>query len=170
MSCCASAAQAQLRSGPPQDAAREVLLASQDLGGNLFQTDLSVPQARCGACIAAIETCLKRLEGVVSARMNLTARRVSVTWKGEVPPMIQALKAAGFDSNIASIEDVGRDPEMATLLRATAVAGFASMNIMVLSACGRGRTTRRAKPFISFRRSLQVRPGLTPAGFFLSRH
>ena len=152
MSCCASAAQAQLRSGPPQDAAREVLLASQDLGGNLFQTDLSVPQARCGACIAAIETCLKRLEGVVSARMNLTARRVSVTWKGEVPPMIQALKAAGFDSNIASIEDVGRDPEMATLLRATAVAGFASMNIMVLSVSvwsGADHETRQAFHIVS---------------------
>jgi Cu2+-exporting ATPase len=116
-----------------QDAAREALLASRDLGDGLFQTDLSVPQARCGACIAAIEACLTRLEGVASARMNLTARRVSVTWKGQPPSMIKALKDAGFDSTLADIEDAGRDPELATLLRATAVAGFASMNIMVLS-------------------------------------
>ncbi len=133
MSCCERAAQAQLLNGQREDAAREILLASRDLGGGLFQTDLSVPQARCGACIAAIETCLTRLDGVVSARMNLTARRVSVTWKGEAPSMMKALKDAGFDSTLSDIENVGHDPEMARLLRATAVAGFASMNIMVLS-------------------------------------
>lgn len=133
MSCSASAAQAQLLNGQRQDAGLEVLLASRDLGDGLYQTDLSVPQARCGACIAAIETCLTRLDGVVSARMNLTARRVSVTWKGEAPLMIKALKDAGFESTLSDIENVGHDLEMATLLRATAVAGFASMNIMVLS-------------------------------------
>lgn len=133
MSCCERAAQAQLLNGQREDAAREILLASRDLGGGLFQTDFSVPQARCGACIAAIETCLTRLDGVVSARMNLTARRVSVTWKGEAPSMMKALKDAGFDSTLSDIENVGHDPEMARLLRATAVAGFASMNIMVLS-------------------------------------
>lgn len=127
MSCCEQAEQ-----GPHGDA-REVILASRNLGGGLHQTDLSVPGARCGACIAAIETCLGRIPGVVTARMNLTARRVSVTWKGNAPPMLQALKEAGFDSTLADIGDAGQDPEMRSLLRATGVAGFAAMNIMVLS-------------------------------------
>lgn len=152
MSCCASDPQTHLLSGQRLDAARELLLASRDLGDGLFQTYLSVPQARCGACVAAIEMCLTRLEGVVSARMNLTARRVSVIWKGEVPSMIKALKDAGFESTLADIEDVGHDPEMAKLLRATAVAGFASMNIMVLSVSvwwGADHDTRQVFHFLS---------------------
>lgn len=133
MTCCGLAAEAQLVGSQPQNLTRELVLASRDLGDGLFQIDLSVPQARCGACIAAIETCLTRLDGVASARMNLTARRVSVKWKGAPPPLIQALKDVGFDSSVADHENMDHDPEMATLLRATAVAGFASMNIMVLS-------------------------------------
>ena len=72
--------------------AREIVLASRDLGNGVFQTDLSVPQARCAACIAAIEGALQRLDGVVAARVNLTSRRVAVKWRGErqVPPMIEA--------------------------------------------------------------------------------
>lgn len=152
MNCCASATRSQALDLNRQDPMREVLLASRDLGNGVFQTDLSVPQARCGACIAAIETCLTRLENVISARMNLTARRVSVTWKGEAPSMIKALKDAGFDSTLADIEDAGHDSEMARLLRATAVAGFASMNIMVLSVSvwsGADSDTRQAFHILS---------------------
>ncbi|WP_245410013.1 heavy metal translocating P-type ATPase [Pararhizobium haloflavum] len=115
--------------------AREVFLASRDLGGGIFQTDYSVPQARCGACIATIEGALQQLDGVVAARVNLTARRVVVKWKeeGGVPPLLTAIKAAGYDACLLQDVEEGRDPEMSRLLRATAVAGFAAMNIMLLS-------------------------------------
>lgn len=65
--------------------------------------------------------------------MNLSTRRVAVTWRGEVPPLVQALKAAGYDSSVAGLEECDHDPEMDRLLRGTAIAGFAAMNIMVLS-------------------------------------
>jgi Cu2+-exporting ATPase len=163
MSCCAPAAQGA------DAGAREVILASRNLGDGLHQTDLSVPGARCGACIAAIETCLGRLPGVVSARMNLTARRVSVTWKGDPPPMVQALKEAGFESALADIGDAGQDPEMRSLLRATGVAGFAAMNIMVLSVSvwsGADDGTRQAFHVLS---ALIAVPAVAYAGrtFFL---
>ena len=134
MTCCGSDAQSQLLAGAGPDPSREMHLASRDLGDGLLQTDLSVSEAHCGACVAAIEACLTRLEGVVAARMNLTARRVSITWKGDAaPPAIAALKNAGFNASIADSRDQAHDPHLASLLRATAVAGFASMNIMVLS-------------------------------------
>lgn len=119
MSCCAPGIEAALLLAPGREIlAREIVLASRDLGDGVFQTDLSVPQARCAACIAAIEGALQRLDGVVAARVNLTSRRVAVRWRGkrQVPPMIDALKTVGYDACLAELEDGGRDPEMSRLL------------------------------------------------------
>ena len=119
MSCCAPGSEAALLLAPGSEIpAREIALASRDLGDGIFQTELSVPQARCGVCIAAIEGSLQRLDGVVAARLNLTSRRVAVRWRGggPVPPMIDALKAAGYDACLAEPEDGGQDPEMSRLL------------------------------------------------------
>ncbi len=136
MSCCAPGTEAGLLLAQHGEvSAREILLASRDLGDGIFQTDLSVPQARCGACIVTIETALQRLDGVAAARVNLTSRRVAVRWKaaGDVPPMVEALEAVGYDACLAETGADEGDPEMSRLLRATAVAGFAAMNIMLLS-------------------------------------
>lgn len=155
MSCCAPGTEAGLELAQRGDvSARELLIVSRDLGDGVFQTDLSVPQARCGTCIATIEGALQRLDGVVAARMNLTARRVAVKWKdaGGVPPLLDALKAAGYDACLSETADEGRDPEMSRLLRATAVAGFAAMNIMLLSVSvwsGADAETRHAFHLIS---------------------
>jgi Cu2+-exporting ATPase len=113
----------------------EIVLASRDLGDGMMQTDLSVPQAHCAGCISAIEGGLRRLDGIASARVNLTAKRVAVRWRkgGPVPPLIETLRRAGFDATLAESRQENGDPEMARLLRATAVAGFAAMNIMMLS-------------------------------------
>jgi Cu2+-exporting ATPase len=136
MSCCAPESKAgQLQAQGHRISAAEILIASHDLGGGVFQTDLSVPQARCGSCIAAIEGALQRLDGVVGARVNLTSRRVFVKWRseGDPPPMISAVNAIGYDAFLTEADDGARDPEMSRLLCATAVAGFAAMNIMLLS-------------------------------------
>lgn len=132
----------------------EVILASRDLGDGVMQTDLFVPQAHCAGCIAAIEGALGQLEGILSARVNLTARRVAVKWRqgGAVPPMIETLRRAGYEASLAETEDGRGDPEMGRLLRATAVAGFAAMNIMLLSVSvwsGADAGTRQAFHMIS---------------------
>ncbi|WP_287280413.1 heavy metal translocating P-type ATPase [Mesorhizobium sp.] len=124
------------------------------MGDGAFQTQFSVPQAHCAACIAAIEGALQSLDGIIAARVNLTSRRVAVKWRneGRVPPMFDALKAVGYDACLAETGDGACDAELSRLLRATAVAGFAAMNIMLLSVSvwsGADQGTRNAFHLIS---------------------
>lgn len=141
--------------------ADEVLAASQSLPGELMQTQLSVPSAHCGGCIAAIENALMRLDGVVLARLNLSTRRATVKWRsgGSVPPFISALSEAGFEATLFSNVDAETDPEKERLVRATAVAGFGAMNIMLLSVSiwsGADDQTRDIFHFISALLALPV--------------
>lgn len=114
--------------------ADEIRLASRDLGGGRFQTELSVPGARCAGCISKIEGGLASTPEVESARMNLTARRAVVIWRGETAPdLIATLDQVGFQAHLAGAVEDARDPELGRLVRALAVAGFGAMNIMLLS-------------------------------------
>ncbi|WP_295811592.1 heavy metal translocating P-type ATPase [uncultured Nitratireductor sp.] len=173
MSCCAPGTEAALDVGParPIDE-REIVLASRDLGDGIMQTDLSVPAAHCAGCIRTIEETLAGLDGVVFARVNLTARRVAVKWRQEtgVPALVDALHGAGYDASLTEAGESSGDPEMPRLLRATAVAGFAAMNIMLLSVSvwsGADDETRQAFHLISAALAL---PALPYSGriFFLS--
>lgn len=119
----------------PAPSEAEVLLASRTISHDLMETDLAVPTARCAGCIRSIEGALAGLDNVVEARVNLSTRRVKVRWRadGSPPPLVKTLSQAGYDATLSSLENDIRDPEMDRLIRATAVAGFAMMNIMLLS-------------------------------------
>ena len=139
MSCCAPGTEAALliAAGARDRSRSEIVLASRDLGDGMFQTDLSVPQAHCAGCIAAIEGALQRLEGVVAARVNLTAqagrREMAAGRRPGAADDRRPATAPDTKPASPSRSDGGGDPEMSRLLRATAVAGFAAMNIMLLS-------------------------------------
>ena len=100
--------------------------------------DLSVQGARCGGCISKIEGGLNALEGVRSARLNLSTGKLSVAWRdGVLAPVAITRTLAGlgyratpFDPEAAAAQE---DREGRFLLRSLAVAGFASANIMLLS-------------------------------------
>jgi Cu2+-exporting ATPase len=155
MTCCASGTEGAILLGAGGTAApEEIRLASRALGDGFFQTDLSVPAAHCGACILAVESALSRLPNVALARLNLSARRAVVKWWGgeSVPPMIEALRDAGYEASLAEPFDDTVDAEMGRLLRATAVAGFSAMNIMLLSVSvwsGADAQTRHAFHLVS---------------------
>lgn len=115
-------------------AAEEIRLASRDLGEGLFQADLSVPGVHCAGCIRKVESGLVRFPGVDHARVNLSTKRVSVTWRGpQAPDLLGALDRLGFPGHLTEPEAGEKDPELARLVRALAVAGFSAMNIMLLS-------------------------------------
>jgi Cu2+-exporting ATPase len=101
----------------------------------LVETRLSVPGIRCAGCIGKIERDLPRAFGIHAARAHVTAKRVSV-WHDPtlpLPDVLAALAGIGFDAH--PLADAARrsDDDTRDLLKCLAVAGFAAMNIMLLS-------------------------------------
>ncbi|RWH66310.1 cation-translocating P-type ATPase [Mesorhizobium sp.] len=135
MSCCAPGAEMALEvTATATPSSEEIKLASRSLGSDMHQTDLSVPTVHCGACIQAIEAALGGVENVESARVNLSTKRVSVRWHGDiVPPLFAVLGRLGYQAHLFDPEVHEKDRTLSELIRAVAVAGFAAGNIMLLS-------------------------------------
>jgi Cu2+-exporting ATPase len=98
---------------------------------------LAVENMHCGGCLRSVERAALGVAGVASARANLSAKRVSVAYDpartGE-PGLIEALARAGFPAAPMQQAMPGADrARQKHLLRCMAVAGFAAMNIMLLS-------------------------------------
>jgi Cu2+-exporting ATPase len=152
MSCCAPGIEAAAEIGRPASR-EEIALASRDLGDGTRQTDLTVPDMHCGACMHAIESSLAQLPGVTNARANLTARSVTIKWRKDTQAdFIPARAGIGYKAHLYQPSGSDNDPELARLIRAVAVAGFFAMNIMMLSVSvwsGADAETRQAFHWIS---------------------
>ena len=133
MSCCGTGAELAMLSATDP---REILLASRPIAGNLRQTDLSVPDVHCGACIHTVEKALGGLKGVSSARVNLSTKRVTIKWRAELdtpPDFIGTLRDVGYDAHLFEVDGDAKDATLSELIRALAVSGFAAGNIMLFS-------------------------------------
>lgn len=107
-------------------------------GDGTAALNLMVDGIHCAGCVARIERRLGGLAGMVSARVNLTTRRLAVRWReGALTPqqVIGAVEGMGYhavpydpERLAATTDDEGR-----FLLRCLAVAGFAAGNVMLLS-------------------------------------
>ncbi len=99
---------------------------------------LSVPGVHCAGCISKIERNLTDMEGVNSARLNLTLKRLSVDARAglEAKDIVARLDRLGYEAHemdagtisMTETEKQGRD-----LLMRVGVSGFAMMNVMLLS-------------------------------------
>jgi len=100
--------------------------------------DLAVEGVHCGACISRIEGAMKKLPGVTDARLNFTNRRLHVAWAdGALEParIIETLEANGYRGHpfVPLRAEQEEATEARRLTRYLAVAGFAAMNVMLLS-------------------------------------
>ncbi|WP_219894148.1 heavy metal translocating P-type ATPase [Aquisediminimonas profunda] len=95
----------------------------------------SVPGMRCAGCIAKLEDGLPKTSGIVAARVNFTAKRLTLTHLPDVqiPALQQAISTLGFEAQPIGAALTRDDGGSRDLLKALAVAGFAAMNIMLLS-------------------------------------
>ncbi|ADZ71628.1 heavy metal translocating P-type ATPase [Polymorphum gilvum] len=100
--------------------------------------DLAVEGITCAACMSEIERGLARLPGIAHARVNLTSQRLAVAWRAEetgAEDIVAALDRMGYRAHPfdPAAQKERQDRDGRELLRAMAVAGFAGMNIMLLS-------------------------------------
>lgn len=96
---------------------------------------LSVPSVHCAGCIGTIERALNALPGVDEARVNLTLKRVMARTDLPAEALVSALEAAGYEAHPldAAVAEKAEDPEGRDLALRMGVAGFAMMNVMLLS-------------------------------------
>nr|WP_106204905.1 heavy metal translocating P-type ATPase [Aliiruegeria haliotis] len=114
--------------------ARATLDDAPDRGAIL----LSLPEVHCALCITTVERALDRHPGVNSARVNLTLKRVSVEAEPDVTAedLIPTLAAVGYtahEMDPSALSATTTDRQGRELLMRLAVAGFAAMNVMLLS-------------------------------------
>ncbi|MGR3713334.1 MAG: heavy metal translocating P-type ATPase [Shimia sp.] len=123
---------------PACDAAPAALAVAESAPLPDARIALSVPSVHCAACISTVENALAAHPGVKSARVNLTLKRASV----EAEPDVTAEDLAGvlgrvgyeaFELDAGTLSATEGDKAGRDLLMRLAVAGFASMNVMLLS-------------------------------------
>lgn len=99
---------------------------------------LSLPGIHCQACISAVERGLNAHPGVHSARVNLTLKRALIEAEpdlraADLIPLLEGLGYEAHELDMASLAATQSDRAGRELLMRLAVAGFASMNVMLLS-------------------------------------
>ena len=126
------------RPRPAGEPTNDALAAAQGENDGTVSLDLLVDGLHCAACAWLIEGALARQPNVSEARVNLTTRRLRLRWRGAVEdgaPLLDLVRRLGygvlsFEPHVAADFDLEEERQ---LLRALAVAGFASGNVMLLS-------------------------------------
>ena len=115
----------------PHDKIEQTITAEHSL-------DLSVPTVHCAGCIGKIERGLKALDGVQGARVNLSLKRLRVQYDGRQTiedAVLDKLASLGFEAHLldGKVLTDKVDTTARGLLIRLGIAGFAAMNVMLLS-------------------------------------
>ncbi len=149
------------------------------VNGAQCELSLAVDGLQCGACVWLIESALARDPALKTARVNMTTRRLRLSWDGaadQADRFVAIVERLGYrliPFNAAAL-DAARDRTGAQLVRALAVAGFAASNVMLSSIAvwaglvqGMGPATRELMHWVA---ALVAMPAIAYAGmpFFRS--
>ena len=123
---------------PPEDAILDIAAYATAGANETFSLHLMVDGLHCAACVWLIESVLAHQPEVIEARVNLTARRLRLKWRGDtqvgarLAGLVQQLgyRVVPYDPQRAALQTADEERQ---LLRALAVAGFAAANVMLLS-------------------------------------
>ena len=128
---------ARLSACPACDAAPLAQRVAARAGAEHQDVILSLPTIHCATCITDVERALAAHPGVRDARVNLTLRRVTIDAPGlTAQELIPVVERTGYEAHeldpaalsASRADRIGRD-----ILMRIGVAGFAMMNIMILS-------------------------------------
>ncbi|MDT8316969.1 MAG: heavy metal translocating P-type ATPase [bacterium] len=106
--------------------------------GPVREINLLVEGIHCAACVWLIENSLARTKGVVSASVNLTARRLKLSWDNRqvlLSDIMKGVASVGYKA-VPYTLDLARGAlkaERKDLLLKMAFAGFAMMNLLWIS-------------------------------------
>lgn len=137
MTCCCPASSLDLvdqKCNHNEDLKR----AAVPLENGLFQSDFTIVDMHCAACIRKLETGFDAVAGIQSVRANLSLKRLSLVWDKqlispeEIENMIQSFGFSANPYDLSALSDK-QDKQSKQLLLALGVAGFSAMNIMLLS-------------------------------------
>ncbi len=123
---------------PEDDSTTDYALHAHTDDEGVSTLHLMVEGLHCAACVWLIESVLTRQPGVVSARVNMTTRRLTLRWRAaetDANTLVRAVTRIGYrlvpyDPDQLASEGRAREKE---LLRCMAVAGFAAGNVMLFS-------------------------------------
>ena len=98
---------------------------------------LSLPGIHCAACIGKVERALSGMSEITDARVNLSLKRVAIIGSPSLRTgaIVEVLQTIGFEAlplDVAALAP-SQDALAQDLLTRLAVAGFAMMNVMLLS-------------------------------------
>lgn len=130
---------------------------------------LSLPEIHCQVCIRSAEQALLARDDVAAARVNLTLKRAYVTPTGEASEdaLIDTLADAGIlalplDPTVLRGTETARAGQ--ALLMRLAVAGFAAMNVMLLSVAVWSGATDATRDMFHWISAAIALPAVTFAG------
>lgn len=130
---------------------------------------LSLPEIHCQVCIRSAEQALLARDDVAAARVNLTLKRAYITPAGDVDEneLIDTLKDAGvlaypLDPTVLRSTETARAGQ--ALLMRLAVAGFAAMNVMLLSVAVWSGATDATRDMFHWISAAIALPAVTFAG------
>lgn len=139
----------------------------------LAESRIAVEGMRCAGCIARIERALVALSGVASARVNFAAHLVMVHHATDLSAdtISATIEQLGFRAHPVreEVASAAHD-ESRSLAKATAVAGFAAMNVMLLSVAIWSGAEGATRDLFHWLSALIALPAIAYAGrvFFIS--